>query len=342
MQADDRAEFTDELLHFQAVEGTELAAQALQRLQSKAATQPKTAADLITWLNRHDMAVVALEWGKRLPAEVADVQPVPLAIAESFSFLQDWAGLRQWVDGKNWGDFEAMRLAVESHALRRLAPTERDSMQRRAVWRAALKAAQGRPAQLVAIAQLAEGWGYRDDAEEAWWSIANGNDNARNALGSLHRLYNATKDTRGLLRVAKRALELNPNDIVAANNCASLGLLVNNDSAARRLAAKLHEEHPKNRAFAATHAFALHTEGKIAEALKLMETLKEEELRHPAIAAYYVVMLVESGRMELARSFLVEANRATLLPEEQLLLTAASRKLLVSQTNTVVGGVAAK
>ena len=51
-----------------------------------------------------------------------------------------------------------------------------------------------------------------------------------------------------------------------------------------------------------------------------METLKEEELRHPAIAAYYVVMLVESGRMELARSFLVEANRATLLPEEQQLL----------------------
>jgi hypothetical protein len=215
-------------------------------------------------------------------------------------------------------------------------------MQTQTVWRAALKAAQSKPAQLIAIAQLAEGWGYSANAEEAWWMIANSNDNAKIALTSLQRLYTAQLDTRGLHRVAKRALELNPLDVVAANNCASLGLLLNGDSTARRLAAKLHAEHPTNRAFAATYAYALHTEGKVAEALQLMETLKEAELRHPAIATYYVVMLVDSGRMDLARSFLTDAQRARLLPEEEQLLKAATRKLLAAQTSPLSGGVAAK
>jgi hypothetical protein len=67
--------------------------------------------------------------------------------------------------------------------------------------------------------------------------------------------------------------------------------------------------------------------------------LKEQELRHPAIAAYYVMMLVESGNLERARSFLVEARRAALLPEEQQLLDAAARKLM---TDDASRGVAKK
>jgi hypothetical protein len=39
-------------------------------------------------------------------------------------------------------------------------------------------------------------------------------------------------------------------------------------------------------------------------------------------------MLVESGKMERAHAFLSAANKAQLLPEEQQLLTAATRKLL--------------
>ena len=203
-------------------------------------------------------------------------------------------------------------------------------METQTLWRAALDAAKRRPEQLVAIAQLADGWGYQNNAEEAWWMVANGVDNPKSGLSALQRLYKAKQDTRGLLRVAKRAVQLNPADLVAANNCASFSLLLNGDSTARRLAAKLHTEHPANQAFAATYAFALQTEGKVAEAVKLMETLKEETLRHPSVAAYYVVMLVEAGNMDRARSYLAAAKRATLLPEEQQLLSAATRKLLAN------------
>ena len=342
LKSEAKASYADTLLYFRAVQSTEAAAPALEELKAKAAESPGTTAELIAWLNREGMAVVAAHWAATLPQAIRETQPVPLALAESLSFMQDWPALLASVEDKNWGAFEALRLAVQSHALHRLSASEPDSMQRQTVWRAALKAADAKPEQLVAVAQLAEGWGYTADAEEAWWKVANGNANPRAGLSALQRIYKTKQDTRGLLRVAKRALELNPGDLVAANNCASLGLLLNGDSAARRLAAKLHGEHPANRAFAATHAFALHTAGKTAEALEVMERMKDEELRHPAIAAYYVVMLAETGKLDRARTFLPHAQRAALLPEEQQLLGVASRKLLAAEATNPARNIAGK
>jgi predicted Zn-dependent protease len=319
----------DLLLHFEAVAGSDQAARALDALQRKGAESPAAAAELITFLNRHDLAQVAAFWACALPSRIAEAHPVPLAIAESYSILQDWTALRKQVEGKNWRELEALRLAVHSHALQRLSPPGRPSIEAQTAWANAVQAAQSRPEQLLAIAQLAEGWGYQAEAEAVWWKLATSQDNATLALSALQRLYKAKQDTRGLLRVAKRALELNPDDLVAANNYASLGLLLNGDgAAARRLASKLHSEHPTNRAFTATYAFALHSEGKIAEGVKVMESLKVEELRQPALAAYYVVMLVDHGDLARARSYLSHAERARLLPEERQLLNTAARKLL--------------
>lgn len=327
LNAQPAATFSDSLLNFQAAEGTPSAESALATAQKRAAAAPAEAAQLITWLNRHDMARIAAEWGVALPREIRELQPVPLAIAESFSFLQNWTALRAWVEGKNWGSCESLRLAVESHALRRLSPAGEPSMESQVVWRAALTAAQARPEQLGVVAQLAEGWGYEAQAESTWWLIAN-SQNTGSALSALQRFYQKKQDTHGLWRVAKRALELNPGDLVAANNCASLGLLLSGDNTSRRLALKLHSDYPANRAFTATYAYALQTEGRGAEALQLLERLKEEELQYPSIAAYYVVILVENGKLERARPFLAHAKRATLLPEEQALLRAATQKLL--------------
>jgi len=262
-------------------------------------------------------------------------------VAESYSFLQDWNGLNGWVDGKDWGENEFLRLAVVSHALHRLTPGDRASMESQTVWAAALKATKNQPERLAAIAQLAEGWDYAEEAADAWWIIANGNENARDALTALQRLYKAKQNSHGLLRAAKRALELNPGDLVAANNYASLGLLLTSDNTARRLATKLHRENPANAVFSSTYAFALFTEGKTSEALREMETLKDGQLRHPVIAAYYFVMLVENGKMERAHSFLSAANKAQLLPEEQELLTAATRKLLQHDSQNVIKTAAA-
>lgn len=335
------ATFSDLLLYLEATHKTEAGPAVLRDAETAAAKSPAAASAFITWMNRHGLAQSALDWALVLPPEILNVQPVPLAVAEAYSFLQDWTGLKAWVEGKDWGGDEFLRLAVQSHALHHLTPADRSSMESQTAWNAALKATKSHPAYLAAIAQLAEGWGYADDAAEAWWLIANGKENAREALTALQRLYKSKQNSHGLLRVAKRALELNPADLVAANNCASLGLLLSADSAARRLATKLHKENPGNAIFSTTYAYALFTEGKTTDALRMMETLKDAQLRHPVIAAYYFVMLVENGSMERAHLFLSAANRAQLLPEEQQLLTTATRKLLQHDSQNVAKSVAA-
>jgi hypothetical protein len=287
------------------------------------------------------MAEAARAWALGLPKDILNAAPVPLAVAEAYSFLQDWNGLQGWAERKDWGDQEFFRFAVLSHALHHLAPGDRASMESQTAWSAALKATGNRPERLAAIAQLAEGWDYAEEAADAWWLIANGNTNAKEALTALQRLYKAKQNTHGLLRVAKRALELNPADLVAANNCANLALLLTGDSAARRLATKLHAENPTNAAFSSTYAFALFTEGRMSDALREMDSLKEAQLRHPNVAAYYFVILVENGKMERAHSFLSAANKAQLLPEEQQLLTAAIRKLLQHDSQNVMKTAAA-
>jgi cytochrome c-type biogenesis protein CcmH/NrfG len=341
LKSEKGATLADTLLYLEATQKTDSAPAALLEGQSKANQSSAAAAGLITWMNRHGLAKAALGWGLSLPKQILDTQPVPLALAESHSFLQDWSALQAWVEGKNWGEFECFRLAVQSHALHHLTTADRPSMESETAWHAALKATEERADRLTAIAQLAEGWGYTAEAEEAWWMIANGNERAKEALEALQRLYKSKQNSHGLLRVAKRALELNPADLVAENNCASLGLLLTGDNSARRLATKLHAEHPANAAFTTTYAFALHVEGRTGEALKTLETLKEAQLRYPAIAAYYFVMLVENGNMERAHSFLAPANKAALLPEEQQLLTAATRKLLVHDSQDAAKSVAA-
>jgi predicted Zn-dependent protease len=341
LRAEKGTTFADLLLYVEASKTSSRADIAVHDAETNAAGSPARAAALITWMNRHEMATTARDWALSLPKEILNAQPVPLAVAESYSFLQDWNGLHAWVDEKDWGNDEFFRLAVLSHALHHLTPGDRASMESQTAWAAALKATKNRPDRLAAIAELAEGWDYADEAADAWWLIANGNENAKEALTALQRLYKAKQNSHGLLRVAKRALELNPADLVAANNCASLGLLLTGDSSARRLATKLHAENPTNPAFRSTYAFALFTEGRTSEALREMELLKEPQLRHPAIAAYYFVMLVENGKMERAHSFLSAANKAQLLPEEQQLLTAATRKLLQHDTQTVMKTAAA-
>jgi predicted Zn-dependent protease len=335
------ATFSDLLLYLEATQKTDTASMALHDAEANATRSPAIAAALITWMNRHGQAQPALEWALALPKEIVHAPPVPLAVAEAYSFLQDWNGLHAWVDEKNWGDEEFLRFAVLSHSLHHLTPGDRASMESQTAWNAALKATKNRADRLAAIAQLAEGWDYSEEAADAWWVIANGNENAKEALTALQRLYKSKQNSHGLLRVAKRALELNPADLVAANNCASLGLLLTGDSTARRLATKLHAENPANAAFSSTYAFALFTEGKTSEALKQMEALKEAQLRHPSIAAYYFVMLVENGKMERAHLFLAAANKAQLLPEEQQLLTAATRKLLQHDSQNVMKTAAA-
>ena len=65
----------------------------------------------------------------------------------------------------------------------------------------------------------------------------------------------------------------------------------------------------------------------IAAGLKILETLTPEQLHTPEIAAYYGVLLTAAGDQARAVEFLDLGEKATLLPQEKVLLEKARRSL---------------
>jgi len=57
------------------------------------------------------------------------------------------------------------------------------------------------------------------------------------------------------------------------------------------MAREVYESGRTNIIFVSSYAFALHTQGKTGEGLKLMEAFSEEDLQRPEIALYYGILL---------------------------------------------------
>ena len=83
------------------------------------------------------------------------------------------------------------------------------------------------------------------------------------------------------------------------------------------------EQDPDSAVYASTYAFSLYLQGKYSDALGVFRRVKDENLRVPAIAAYYGIVLVANGDRAKAREFLEVGQKATLLPEERTLLARA-------------------
>ena len=169
-------------------------------------------------------------------------------------------------------------------------------------------------------------WGWRSQARELLWSASNG-PLARWALERLARLYQSELDAEGLLRVSTKLAEVDSKNDAARNNIAAISLLLGRDvDKATALAAQLFARHPQSVGIASTHALALHKAGRSAEALTLLEKFPPAQLRAPAIAPTYGILLASAGRPE-AREILNSATKAPLLPAERLLVVEALKKL---------------
>jgi hypothetical protein len=143
-------------------------------------------------------------------------------------------------------------------------------------------------------------------------------------LRSLLQRYTATANTDGLYRVHQALLQRHPESLELKNNVAVLGLLLNRDVAhSRDLAQQVYLAATTNAALASTYAFALHTQGRTAEGLKLMQSLPDSELLRPNIAVYYAFLLAAQGEREKAKPFIAAAEKNPMLPEEQRLLVQA-------------------
>jgi predicted Zn-dependent protease len=107
------------------------------------------------------------------------------------------------------------------------------------------------------------------------------------------------------------------------NNLAQISLLLNaQPEDARRMATVIYQKKPTNPAYAATYAFALLTKGQVSQATKVMNSLSGEQLREPAVSAYYGICLA-AAKDPRAHEFLEIGKTASLLPEEKALVEKA-------------------
>jgi predicted Zn-dependent protease len=142
-------------------------------------------------------------------------------------------------------------------------------------------------------------------------------------------MYAAKGNTRGLLNVASRSLEINPKDLVAQNNVVLLSLLLNsNVERAQALADDAHRQQPNNQVIASTYAYALYLRGKTDDAIKVMRSLDEKLLADPSCAAYFAAMLVDSETPSEAEKYIEIALAGKVLPEELALVKAAREALI--------------
>jgi tetratricopeptide (TPR) repeat protein len=274
---------------------------------------------LMSWQNSHGLYQESLDW--KLPPELADRLPIPLAEAEALIGVKDWAALRKRVVNADWGWMNYLRLAVYARVERELGTSRFPER-----WESALVATGGEWNAMMELANLAERWGWKDQAAQAYWIIARQPQGQRIALKRLYRMYSDERNTRELYKVAKRILEIDPQDLVAVNNVASLGLLLDEDrDIAAKLAEDVYQKAPSIAAFQTTYAFALVKARQPQKALQILKAASADAANDPSIGLYYGLTLAADGKDGAARPYLQTALQSNhLFPEE---ITLAQKAL---------------
>lgn len=319
-------QFTDRLVLLSALRAANDPAflQFLDELQNSVGDNRDAVAALISWMNANRRAQDAIAWAAKLPPELMSGRIVPIALADSYVAMHDWAGLLRLTKAGNWGTLDFLRSALAARAYRELGQ-ESDA---KAQWTDAVRKVTGNTRTALLLAETVEKWNWQAEAIDLLWAGAKDEVKGDDALRTLYERFAKTDDTANLYRVLLRQLERHPDDSNVKNNVAQLSLLLKLNSArGRELAREVYEKDPRNPAYVSTYAFSLFDNGDAKRALQTMETLPETERRKPEIAAYYGMILAAAGDGARAAEFLDLGERAKLLPEEKTLMERARRAL---------------
>jgi hypothetical protein len=295
----------------------------LSKLEEDAVSKPVELGALLEWMSRNNLNLVALDYIKNVPADTLSKWPVPLAIAELYERLKDWRKLEQVTTSANWRQGEFIRHAYLARALRaqdKLAGAEHE-------WALATKSTENQSSAILSLVRTTGEWKWDKEMVDLLWSLASDPEKQKDAVQTLYQYYLRTENTQGLYRALVRLAELDRNDLNVQNNLAQVSLLLDADrDQAQKIAADLYHKDPANPAFITTYAYSLLTKGNAKDAAKLMNSLTQDQLRDPAVRAYYGICLA-AVHDEKARDFLAAGQQAPLLPEEKRLIDKAFASL---------------
>ena len=314
--------FRDRLLRLDVLQAAKNAGfkPALAGCQREAEDNAGKIYELATWQMAKTGTGPALTWLKSLPMESQTNQAVAIVMAEGRSQQQDWRGLQTTLEKQSWGELEFIRYAFLTRALRRqdLAASAKGA------WGQARQATGNQQARLTMLMQFAAQAKWNSEAEEILWTIVNQYPEDQAAFQALAQAFYQSGRTRPLMSLYILQAKRNPANLGVKNNLAMTALLLDaQELKPHDLARDAYQQAATNAAYASTYAFALHLQGKNADALKIFQTLKPKQLEDPGIAGYYGLILSATGDKAKARVYLDWAFKNPMLPEEKKLFERA-------------------
>jgi predicted Zn-dependent protease len=314
--------FSDRLLRLDVLQASQNPEfpPALAAFQREATNAPGKIYELGMWQASRISSTNALAWLRSLPLALQTNQPVTMLVADCQTAIQDWRGLQAFLQPQDWAELEFIRHSFLAHALRgqELATAAKSE------WEQALKAAGNRKESLGMLLRLAGNWKWFTEGEEILWSFVNRYPGEKWAFAMLNQVLIADGRTRSLMTLYSQQAKTAPADIAAKNNLAMTALLLDaKDQKPHELALEVYQKAPTNASFASTYAFSLYVQKKNAEALKILEQLKPQELEDPGIAGYYAMVLQATGNRAKAKKYFDLTAKARLLPEERKLIDQA-------------------
>ncbi|HEY4757786.1 MAG TPA: hypothetical protein VIH43_04450, partial [Chthoniobacterales bacterium] len=103
-------------------------------------------------------------------------------------------------------------------------------------------------------------------------------------------------------------------------------LLDRNPDEGRRVAKETFDEAPAEPACVVAQALSLHSQGRTAEGIVVLQKLPVDKLHDPRVALYLAVLLLNDSKPDAAREFIDAANSGFVFPEEKKLLQEALQK----------------
>jgi Tfp pilus assembly protein PilF len=323
---DPKVAYADKLTHLRVLEADKNGSFDgwLASLKEEAAHSAPHAYVLAHWLQSDKSPTVALRWLQSLPTELQTNMPVPLAITDCQIALKDWPGILTVVQKQDWEDLNYYRLCLEALANRNAGET----LAEKSAWRRAFLMSSSHLDRLSKLNQLTAGWGWTDERNEVLQEISSSFPKETWAGDELVAQCYADGKTHALADVLAKLYAANPTNMRLKNNLATVLMLLKAEpDKAHRLALESYSSSTNNPFFACTYAYSLLLQSKPDEALKVISTLSTNNLKIPAIAAYYGVVEAETGHKNVAKEPLQLALSARLLPEELDLVRKAETRL---------------
>ena len=229
----------------------------LEKVKPLAAREPDDLAALMGWMNANRMSADVLRWMEKLPSEKTSGPPAAIEVADAFSAQKNWARLRRWTKGGDWGESEYLRLAYQAYARQQSRPegTEAESL-----WHEAERACEENPEREIRLARLASKWNLPAQAEQLWLRVAHDPLSRREALDSLFTIYRANNDLPNLYLTVMRLHETSPDEPLIAAEYARLSLLLDrNREEGRRVAKEAFDQAPTEPPCAVAQALFLNS-----------------------------------------------------------------------------------